>query len=96
MDVLDPFLTFYRVHPDHNKQDARNESAALFERQGFIEDMLEGKRQPDEVLDLLEEQGVDAAAYADEVHNQVEAIIDSGIVYLSNDAGLLLPQGVVM
>lgn len=89
-------MTFYREHPDYNASDARGEAVALYQRQGFIEDMLEGKRQPDEVLDLLQEQGVDAAAYADQVHQQVEAIIDGGIVYMSNDAGLLLPAGMVI
>ena len=95
MEIITPWLTCYREHPDHDAQDKRRETEQLFQRQGAIEDLLEGRGHVDVVLDLLEEQGVDAAAYADEVHAQVTAIIDSGVVYLSNEAGLLLPQGFV-
>ena len=96
IDILDPFMTFFREHRDHNGCDARKEAEMLYQRQGAIEDMLEGKEHPDTVLDLLEEQGIDAANYADQVHQQVTAIIDCGIVYTSNDAGLLLPSGVLL
>ena len=96
MDVIDPFLTFYRFHPDHNVQDERKETELLYQRQGAIEDMLEGREHVDVVLDMLEEQGIDAAAYADAVHDQVTAIVDSGIVYLTNESGLLLPQGAIL
>lgn len=95
MDIIDPFLTFCAEHPDHDRQDARRAAEQLYQRQGAIEDMLEGREHVDVVLDMLEEQGVDAAAYADAVHGQVSAIIDSGVVYLSNESGLLLPQGIV-
>lgn len=96
MDLIDPFLTFYRDHPDHDDQDGRNETQLLFERQGAIEDLIEGKAQPDEVLDRLEEQGIDAAAYVDDVCQQIEAIIDNGIIYVTNESGLLLPEGMLM
>ncbi|MEM6353590.1 MAG: hypothetical protein AAF766_22800 [Cyanobacteria bacterium P01_D01_bin.14] len=89
-------MTWYREHPDYSGQDARKETQLLYERQGAIEDLLEGKVQADEVLDRLDQQGIDAAAYADRVCEQVEAIIDGGIVYLTNDAGLLLPSGVLV
>ena len=96
VDILDPFMTWYREHPDYDARDARTEAQRLYERQGAIEDLLEGNVQVDEVLDRLDQQGIDAAAYADTVCQQIEAIIDNGIVYLSNDAGLLLPSGVVL
>lgn len=96
VDLIDPFLTFYRAHPDHNDQDARAETQLLFERQGAIEDFIEGKAQADEVLDRLEEQGIDAAAYVDSVCEQVEAIIDGGIIYVTNESGLLIPQGMLI
>ncbi|MEL7354055.1 MAG: hypothetical protein AAFN38_21715 [Cyanobacteria bacterium J06560_5] len=89
-------MTPFRENSDYNRQDERGEAEALYQRQGAIEDFVEGKGQADTLLDMLEEQGIDAAAYADRVHAEVEAVIDSGIVYISNDAGLLIPSGMVL
>ncbi|WP_163695795.1 hypothetical protein [Adonisia turfae] len=96
MDILDPLMTWYREHPDYDAQDARNEAQLLYERQGAIEDLLEGKVKADDVLDRLDQQGINAAAYADTVCAQIEVIIDNGIAYTSNEAGLLLPSGVLL
>lgn len=96
MDLIDPFLTFYQENADHSRADGRQEAEKLFQRQGLIEDFLEGRERADTVLDCIDEHGLDAASYADAVHDAITAIVDCGTVYISNDAGLLLPRGIVL
>lgn len=96
MDFIDPFLTFLENNADHSGADDRRAAAQLFQRQVLIEGFLEGREGADTVLDCLEEHGIDAAGYADAVHGQIEAIVDNGTVYIGNEAGLLLPRGLVL
>lgn len=91
-DLIDPFLTFYGHSPDHGASDGRRETEALFTRQGLIEDWLEGRESAETVLDCLEEQGIGANAYVAAVKANVQQVIDSGIVYVANESGLLLPE----
>lgn len=89
-------MTWYAADSDHNRQDERQAAEQLYQRQGAIEDMIEGREHVDTVLDMLEEQGIDAAAYADAVHADITAIIQGNVVYMTNESGLLLPNGIVM
>lgn len=91
-DLIDPFLTFYHHDRDHGASDGRRETEALFTRQGLIENWLEGKESAETVLDCLEEQGIGAGAYVAAVQANVAHVIDSGIVYVANDSGILLPE----
>lgn len=94
-DLIDPFLTFYEHSPDHGANDARAETKALYIRQGLIEDWLEGKEDTETVLDCLEEQGIGAAAYASTVAANVQHCIDSGVLYVANESGILMPEMLV-
>lgn len=92
LDLVDPFLTRYVHNPDHNRADGRRETEALFERQGFIEDWLEGFESAETVLDCLEEQGIGADTFVAMVEDNVGRIIDSGTAYVQNESGLLIPE----
>lgn len=91
MDFLDPFLTFAANHPDFNRADSRRATEQLFLRQQLIEDFIEGNETAEAVLDCIEEHGIDASEYAQGVENTVDAIVSDGKIYLTNEAGLLLP-----
>lgn len=91
MDCLDPFLTFYRDHPDHDRGDARQEAASLLERQTAIQQWLEGSLPDDCLYDLLAQQGIEPGDYLDSVHSNLEFVFQNGIPFQSNESGLLLP-----
>ena len=91
-DLLDPFMTFYRVSPDHDSGDARREAIALFERQEMIEDYLRGRVPEEAVLDTLHAQGIDPDDYADQVARNVDYVIDAGIRFETNDSGIYVPS----
>lgn len=91
-ELIDPFLTFYGHSPDHGASDGRREVEALFVRQGLIETWLEGRESAETVLDCLEEQGVGASAYVAAVEANVQYVIDSGVSYVANESGILLPE----
>lgn len=90
--LIDPFLTCYAHHPDHNQGDGRRETEALVTRQGLIEDWLEGFDSAEAVLDCLEEQGVGADAFVSMVQANVQHVIDGGRLYVENESGLLIPE----
>ncbi|MEL6605357.1 MAG: hypothetical protein AAFP20_19260 [Cyanobacteria bacterium J06614_10] len=91
-DLIDPFMTFYGDHPDHNQADGRRETKALLTRQGLIEDWLEGFESAESVLDCLEEQGIGADAFVKMVEANVQHVIDGGRAYIQNESGLLIPE----
>lgn len=91
-DLIDPFMTAYAHHPDHDQRDGRRETEALFQRQGFIEDWLQGFESAESVLDCLQEQGVGADLFVRMVEDNVGRIIDSGVAYVQNESGLLIPE----
>jgi len=92
IDVLDPFMTVYREHPEYNPDDARQEAEDLATRQDLIQAVLEGREYPETLLDCLEEQGIGAVAWCDQVNANIEWVIDNGITFVSNDAGILVPK----
>ncbi|MEM9448379.1 MAG: hypothetical protein AAGA75_07580 [Cyanobacteria bacterium P01_E01_bin.6] len=92
MDLIDPFMTFSEVHPDFDDNDSLRSSRELLERQDAIDRWLRGETSEEEVLDTLSSQGLNPDTYVDNVVNEVQYIIDNGIVYASNDSGLLLPS----
>jgi hypothetical protein len=51
------------------------EIEALFQRQGAIESLLEGKESVDTVLDMIDEHGLDSLAYVGEVERTIDAVI---------------------
>ena len=92
MDISDPFMTFYRFDDDHGASDSLAENEALICRQTLIMDWLYGDQSADAVLDCLEEQGLGAAEYVSSVEANVRHFVDSGVPYVTNEAGLFVPE----
>lgn len=84
-------MTFFRDHPDHNRGDARQEVIALDQRQAAIEGWLRGELPEEAVLETLLDQGINPDAYCDVVEANIDYVIDAGVRFQSNDAGILLP-----
>lgn len=96
IDVFDPFITVFGEHPDYDASDERREAEQLLQRQGAIEAVLKGEEHEDVLLDMLQEQGVSADRYLAAVEENIQYVIDNGLIFTSNDAGILLPQGMVI
>lgn len=90
MDLIDPFLTFLEQDPDFGPSDDRRAVEQLFLRQKLIEDFLSGREHPDTVLDCLEEHGIDAEAFVQEVEAGVARIVSGCDPYVENESGLFL------
>lgn len=81
--MSDPIALFGLVAPDHpdwSLSDQAAEFARYCERQRAIRDCLEGKRPPDEVLDMLAEHLVDVDAYLQEVSQNVAAVLNGQLI----------------
>lgn len=92
MDILDPFLTYFRDHPDHDRGDARAEAVALDMRQAAIEGWLRGELPEDAVLETLLDQGISPDEYCDIVTTNIDYVVNAGVHFTSNDAGILVPN----
>ncbi|WOB42975.1 hypothetical protein HNI00_07265 [Thermoleptolyngbya oregonensis NK1-22] len=75
MTSLAPFLTMSIEHLDFNDQDAQDEIIRMMERNCAIAALLDGSMHPDDLLDLLEAQGLDPVQYVNEVDSNVDWII---------------------
>ena len=81
MDNLEtPFLTFTNAPGDPNYMGEIEELAALNRRTEALDRALRTGQEFDVLLDMLEEDGQDAAAYVDEVGENIELVIASHIV----------------
>jgi hypothetical protein len=65
--MLTALDTIWVPHPDYNQADAQIETMNLFSRQKAIHKLIEGKLGLTEVLDLLDDQGIDPSSYLEEV-----------------------------
>lgn len=65
--MINPFDTYLFEHPDFNEEDRMLEIQRLFQRQRAIDCLLEGTLPPEVLLDMLEEHGIDAAHYAEQI-----------------------------
>ena len=79
-NVETPFLTFTNAPCDPNYMGEIEELAALHRRTEALDRALRTGQEFDVVLDMLEEDGQDAAVYVDEVGENIELIIASHIV----------------
>lgn len=77
MDSTAPFLTISTECPDFDDQDTRLELARMMERNRAIAALVDGSMHPDDLLDLLEFQGLDPVQYVDEVESNVDWMIDN-------------------
>ncbi len=75
-----PFLTFTNAPGDPHYMGEIEELAALNRRTEALDRALRTGQEFDVVLDMLEEDGQDAAAYVDEVGENIELIIASYVV----------------
>ncbi|MDV3352014.1 hypothetical protein SPB21_22450 [Leptothoe sp. ISB3NOV94-8A] len=91
-DILDPFMTWLDMNPEHGESDQRRAIEQLAVRQELIQNWLDGNEYVDAVLDCIEEHGLDAAGYVEAVENSVNQFIYSGgAAYITNESGVLLP-----
>ena len=88
---LDPLLTWLDVSPDFDDRDFQAECARLFQRQKAVDDLLSGHIKADELLDLLDLQGLDAARYADLAIGNLERAIAQGLE-IDPDAAIFYSQ----
>lgn len=92
-DIYDPFMTVLRdLDPRGDQFDPRAEAQALATREQLIEELINGEGYLDTTLDCLAEQGINPDAWLDQVVENIEYVIDSGIRFTSNEHGLLLPE----
>ncbi|MBE9159721.1 hypothetical protein IQ265_23210 [Nodosilinea sp. LEGE 06152] len=93
LDIFDPFSTVFRnLDSKGDQRDPRAEAEALAVREGLIEDLINGTGYLDTTLDCLAEQGIDPDAWINQVVDNLEWGISSGIEFTSNEHGLLLPR----
>ena len=78
--VENPFLTFTNT-PSHEKYLGEvEELAALHRRTEALDHALRTGKEFDVLLDMLEEDGQDAATYVDEAGRKIDLIIASHLV----------------
>lgn len=92
LDFLDPFVTVAREDLDMNQADERREAILLADRQQVIQDWLSGKTHEEHVLETLLDQGISPDEYMRLVNENIDYVIDQGIVFSSNESGILLPR----
>jgi len=93
MDIRDPFLTFLETDADYSQADEIAAVKRLFLREQLMDAFLSGKEHADTVLDCLEEHGIDAEAFVQEVEAGVDIITSGSDPYVQNESGLFLPRG---
>lgn len=77
MHYLIPLSTNYRDNPDFNHLDALNEFELLKTRQQAIGAILKGDMNPDDLLDLLDEQDIDPLEYAQAASEAINFVINN-------------------
>jgi hypothetical protein len=75
IDLQTPFQTLLDENPDYCGSDVQAECQRLFARQKAIASLIEGNLDPDTLLDLLSDQGLDPSVYIDEVVDNVDFLI---------------------
>lgn len=91
LDLADPFQTLLTENRDFNESDSRKEVEALFARQQFIDDLLKGRISPDQLLQLLSDQGIEPARYLDEVESNINFVIANELSIDPESIRLFLP-----
>jgi hypothetical protein len=80
MHYLTTLSTNFRDDPDFNESDQASEFESLRVRQRAIDDLLQGKISPVDLLDLLEYQEIDPVEYMDAATAAIETVINQGTV----------------
>ncbi|MBE9157694.1 hypothetical protein IQ265_12780 [Nodosilinea sp. LEGE 06152] len=88
IDALDPFMTWFREDPN---LDPAVEAAMLAERQDILQRTLTDDLPGEALLECLLEQGINPDHWLDVTTENLNYVIDNGIPFASNEAGILLP-----
>lgn len=91
MDFINPFTTYFRDNPDFNESDRLNEVANLIQRQDLIQSVAEDGAPLDELLDVLEFQGIDPVEYVALIAANVEFAIAENLIVTPRPGLILLP-----
>lgn len=94
LDVYTPFETFVEFDPAFDRNDQRRALNEYLLRDDMVQGFLNGTVYPDELFACLDSQGIDPNEWVNHVVSEHDRIIDSGITYISNENGILLPRGV--
>lgn len=73
--MIQPFLTYYRDHPDYNEQDANEEFESMVQRNEAIQAFLDGEIDDEYLLDLLESHAISPDAYIESVEAEIDYFI---------------------
>lgn len=68
-------MTVLEENVDFSLQDSLDAVNRLFAREQMVAGICQGTGNPDDLLDLLSDQGMDTDAYVDEVEENVEYLL---------------------
>ena len=85
-----PLLTVDEDNPDFDRTDTTNEIQQLHERNSAIQAVVDGKLPPDELLDLLEFQGLDPVYYVSVAIDNLDRAIREGVAFEAFDECTLI------
>lgn len=91
-DVLDPFRTLAPSAPGMTRSEELAALTELAQREDLIEDVLRGEGSLDDLLDCLSDHQIDPDYWLKQVCQNIDTVIDSGIVFRQNERGLFLPN----
>jgi hypothetical protein len=90
-DVLDPFRTLAPAVSGLSHSEELGILTELAQREDLIEDVLRGEGSLDDLLDCLSDHKIDPDYWLNQVNQNIQTVIDEGIVFSQNERGLFLP-----
>ncbi|MEA5448350.1 hypothetical protein VB780_07210 [Leptolyngbya sp. CCNP1308] len=94
IDAYDPLRPWFVSNPDYNREDERRAVEAMLLIDDLTQQAMTGQADIDTLFDCLAEQEIDPLQWADDAVAGMERIVDAGIVFVSDETGLFLPQGI--
>lgn len=91
IDAYDPFRQWFQGHPDMDHADERRAVEELMVRDELTQQFLQGQTDLETLWDALAQHNIDPLQWTEDTVNQVERILDGGIVFQSDESGLFLP-----
>ena len=86
---ISPFLTYTSGNSEYSDSDLDRDFAEMATRNAAIEDFLQCKISVHQLLEIVDESGISAEEYADQVVANVEHVLGSS--YCQNTEGILIP-----
>lgn len=93
MDDLLPFQTYDRSDLSWTRDQQRQELIAHQQREDLLYEVMTEQRNLEDFLDCLASQGISPDQWLTVTADNLNYVMDSGIVYTPHSSGLLLPQG---